>query len=576
MDTFCRFKKFGVFALLATTALVGCDVSTSSGSESPSAREATAKATGGLPFGTKFTWWGSHNYNYPLRSSNFDVAVAFNNEAVGTTAVYRDLIKQLDSLPNKNVKPGMYSYLIASNIKREMNATDCNVAESTVVNGVKVRKQTLCQVGAQWLQTNRQRILKEYVQQAQQVTTLLKARKNNTQPFVYLIESDYMQYSDSGHAATGGQTVYLSPEYLGKLMGEITDSVKKYTPGAIVGIYHAYWYHPTIQARYYRALKKDSLDFMWTHTGFKSDTLSDASYKSAITTFRWLRGFTGLPLVIETVPTATSLTSASPAQMVARMSDGVIGCWRPGVPDATQQSFINAVKASATAQALPSSYPALTPYTRVAALKQDNPSLVLDFDSWDRDAVLNPGQIQKTEVYLNNQLFWVVKGSEDPTVSRYSVVLRNAPADVAVSLKLVVTDNEGMKSPALSFTSQAIKIDTSWYSMKFTTINKVNNITFKIPNRTPEKQRVLMIFRDSATGVEVGRSLSDEYDTLTKTNVWKPNWTYAASVPVPAGLKTGTYKVQMLYNDDTLRKYYKLALSLRNSYMRYDATKIYY
>jgi hypothetical protein len=81
------------------------------------------------------------------------------------------------------VTPVLYSYIIAFTLRRDHNLQDCNVGTPN-----------LCQQGAQYMRTDRSRIMGQVAKYAKGTAADL----GTVTPVVWLMEPDYYQYAEPG------------------------------------------------------------------------------------------------------------------------------------------------------------------------------------------------------------------------------------------------------------------------------------------------------------------------------------------------------------------------------------------
>jgi hypothetical protein len=107
------------------------------------------------------------------------------------------------------------------------------------------------------------KIVQAYAYYAQQ-----SAKAWPTKPLVWLLEGDYIQYTDttqvSSITSTTGTKVGLTMAQLGQLAGLITTAIKTNMPNAIVAIDHSDWITSAQAQTYWAAMAQANYDMVWT------------------------------------------------------------------------------------------------------------------------------------------------------------------------------------------------------------------------------------------------------------------------------------------------------------------------
>jgi hypothetical protein len=107
------------------------------------------------------------------------------------------------------------------------------------------------------------KIVQAYAYYAQQ-----SAKAWPTKPLVWLLEGDYIQYTDATQVnsitSTSGTKVGLTMTQLGQLAALITTAIKTNMPNAIVAIDHSDWLTSAQGQAYWAAMAQANYDMAWT------------------------------------------------------------------------------------------------------------------------------------------------------------------------------------------------------------------------------------------------------------------------------------------------------------------------
>lgn len=139
-------------------------------------------------------------------------------------------------------------YAIAKLALVDAKLEDCDVANRTGA-------PSLCKGGADYIRNNRAKIISTYAAFAKSLASVRYAQSGN--PAIFLMEPDYIQYSNSSQSGGG-----LSYEYLGTLMGDIISAMKAEYPQAKFSMDISPWINDP--APWYA--KFDMTDFSYMNT----------------------------------------------------------------------------------------------------------------------------------------------------------------------------------------------------------------------------------------------------------------------------------------------------------------------
>jgi hypothetical protein len=173
-------------------------------------------------------------------------------------------------------------------------------------------------------------IVKAYAWYAQQT---YKAWPTN--PLLWLLEGDFIQYTDASQVnsttSTTGTSVPLSMTQLGQLAGLITTAIKSNMPNAVVAIDNSNWISNTtknpMMTNYWSAMSQANYDMVWT-TGNGNDNgylLSGVSSTSSTADQNdsFLHNLTGKKIYVDQWSPDT-WSNQSAATINALIADGVV------------------------------------------------------------------------------------------------------------------------------------------------------------------------------------------------------------------------------------------------------------
>jgi hypothetical protein len=152
------------------------------------------------------------------------------------------------------------------------------------------------------------KIVQAYAYYAQQ-----SAKAWPSKPLIWLLEGDFIQYTDSSQVgsttSTSGTSVGLTYAQLGQLAALITTAIKTNMPNAIVAIDHSNWIASATATTYWNAMAQANYDMVWTTgAGNQSGNLGSGS----TVTYATLHSLTGRKIFVDTYsPDTWSNQSAS-------------------------------------------------------------------------------------------------------------------------------------------------------------------------------------------------------------------------------------------------------------------------
>jgi len=168
-----------------------------------------------------------------------------------------------------------------------------------------------------------------------------------TKPFVWLIEGDFIQYTDSTQVAsltgTSGASAALSFAQLGQLAALIASAIKTNMPNAVVAFDDSAWIDDADRTSYWQAIAQagTAFDMVWT-TGvgnnppFVNAGETATSYNGATATYAWLHQSTGKSILVDESAGASqqadTWSNQPAATLDALIADGVVAVNVSGAP----------------------------------------------------------------------------------------------------------------------------------------------------------------------------------------------------------------------------------------------------
>ena len=220
------------------------------------------------------------------------------------------------------VTPVIYSYIIAFTLRRDHNLQDCNVGTPN-----------LCQQGAQYMRTDRVRIMGQVAKYAKGIANDL----GTTTPIVWLMEPDYYQYAQPG--SQGGNP--LTYAEAAAFMNEMLDTIQKFLPNALFSLDISPWTTDMGTTKsYYTAFTLSRFTFINTSGGgaLAGGPAGTAKITGNKMTYKEIRDLTGKPMLADcgygVAGASTGYDPAwdSAANLNNRIADGVIGICQNSVP----------------------------------------------------------------------------------------------------------------------------------------------------------------------------------------------------------------------------------------------------
>jgi hypothetical protein len=316
------------------SAELGTGGTASSAGASSGGTSACGSTTHNLhPLGCKFGWGiaspgGSlSNYSYLQLMSNWVGSEVKADGSINSCSACSWLSGQV---AKTNIVPAYYAYFIG--FYGHVNG----LADGNLANG----GASLTTGGAALIKANRSKIIQMYTWYAQQTYEAWP-----TKPLIWLLEGDFVQY-----AATS-QSSPLTYTELGQLAADITCAIKANMPNAVVAIDHSTWNSDDVTNQFWKAMAVANYDLVWTtgvasNNGFLESSGSPTYYNHATATYTYLHSLTGRTILSDTSAGASaasdSWSTASVADLDARISEGVIGANITGTMPANLQSNISA------------------------------------------------------------------------------------------------------------------------------------------------------------------------------------------------------------------------------------------
>ena len=121
-----------------------------------------------------------------------------------------------------------------------------------------------------------------------------------TKPLVWLIEGDFIQYTNE----SGTQTQPLTYAQLGQLAAQITTAIKTNMPNAVVAFDDSAWVDDADRMSYWSAIAPSGYDMVWT-TGvgnnppFLNAGETASSYNGTTGTYSFLSSYTGKKILVD-------------------------------------------------------------------------------------------------------------------------------------------------------------------------------------------------------------------------------------------------------------------------------------
>jgi hypothetical protein len=317
----------------------------SSGAGSGSGSAADGAATALDPFGCKFGW-GEPTPNGSLTAVNW---LQFVSTWVGSEIKADGSITSCSacgwltrSVTPTSLIPVYYAYIIGfyghANGLPDQN-TNPNGANLATGGGALIlgAANASCPSG-QICASNK--IVQAYTYYAQQTY-----RAWSTKPLVWLLEGDFIQYTNESTK----QTQPLTYDQLGQLAALITTAIKSNMPNAVVAIDHSGWISNAQATSYWSAVAAADYDLVWTTgVGNNGDFLQAGatarSSNATTATYSWLHAYTGRKILVDesagASQAADTWSNQSAATLNTLISHGVIGINVSGAPPNYQANVV--------------------------------------------------------------------------------------------------------------------------------------------------------------------------------------------------------------------------------------------
>jgi hypothetical protein len=157
-----------------------------------------------------------------------------------------------------------------------------------------------------------------------------------TKPLVWLLEGDYVQYTDST------QGMPLTMAQLGQLAALITTAIKSNMPNAVVAIDHSTWNSDQVSMSFWAAMAQANYDMVWTtgvgnNQSFVSAGTTASSGNGKTANYGWLHSTTGRKILVDQWSPDTWSTQTA-ATINALIANGVVALNSQTVPSNYQAS----------------------------------------------------------------------------------------------------------------------------------------------------------------------------------------------------------------------------------------------
>ena len=291
------------------------------------------------PFGCAFAW-GTNSSGGSLASYSY---LQFISNWVGSEIQQSGNITSCsgcswltNNVASTNLIPVFYAYLIGY-LGHANGFPDQNTTGGA----------SLATGGAYTIRKYRSQIIAAYAYYAKQAHAAWP-----TKPLVWLLEGDFVQYTDSGQVnypsasgsnpgAASSTVEALSYAELGQLAADITCAIKSNMPNAVVAIDHSTWNADDVTNSYWGAMKSVNYDMVWTTgvataNGFFSTGTTATSYNGKTATYQYVHTLTGKTIFVDTSFGASAMgdswSNTTAATLNARIANGVIAANVTTVP----------------------------------------------------------------------------------------------------------------------------------------------------------------------------------------------------------------------------------------------------
>jgi len=291
--------------------------STAAGGGASSCGSGTLNAN---PFGCSFAWGlsdpaGSFSGLEFLQFSTF--WVDYGIAADGTFSSCSGCTWLKNKVASTSLVPVYYAYIVGY-YAHANGIVDGNQCPSSNPNCPNLTKD-----GASFVKAHRSTIIKAYADYAKQSYAVWP-----TKPLVWLLEGDFVQFSDSGQSSP------LTMTEVAQLAADITCAIKGNMPNAVVGINHSTWNSNDVTNSYWGAMKSVGVkyDFAWTtgvanSNGFFNTGVTSSTYNGSTATYSYLHQVSGKKIFVDDGcggNTAEDWAPATAATLNARIASGVM------------------------------------------------------------------------------------------------------------------------------------------------------------------------------------------------------------------------------------------------------------
>jgi hypothetical protein len=163
-----------------------------------------------------------------------------------------------------------------------------------------------------------------------------------TKPLVWLLEGDFVQYTDTT------QTKPLTYAQLGQLAALITTAIKSNMPNAVVAIDQSAWNSDDVTKSFWGAMSAANYDMVWTTgVGNNGDFLNAGAnaqtYNGSTATYAFLHQLTGKKILVDESAgmsqQSDTWSNQSASQINALIASGVVGINVSGAPSNYQSNI---------------------------------------------------------------------------------------------------------------------------------------------------------------------------------------------------------------------------------------------
>jgi len=285
------------------------------------------------PFGCNFAWGTNGNEQNRAAYLQFITGWIGSEPQGGLTGTCYGC-QLIQEIASTNAIPVLYAYIIGE-AGHQAGLPDCNVGGPP----------NLCTDAAKMIRDHRAEIIEKYANYARMV-----ARVSGNKPVVWLLEGDFMQYTEST------QKTPLSMDELGQLATDIICAIKSNQPKAVVAINHITWNSNEETDLYWSKMPLDITDMVWTtgvgdNGGFINQDGNASSYNAMTARYRYVHDKTKRTILVDTSfgPSQQADSwSNNPAQTLNdRIAEGVIAA-NVTNPPSDYQSRLQRLNTSST------------------------------------------------------------------------------------------------------------------------------------------------------------------------------------------------------------------------------------